>query len=75
MYADEDTEQMSRLDIMVALNTHELRQDLAVTQGIGAQRILHVIAEDNDVEPYDYRGHGVFGRGTNFTWPNVLSFG
>ena len=62
VYDDEDTEQMSRLEIMDALNTQGLYQYLDVTQRVGAQRNMHILAEDIDAKPNDDRGHGVFGR-------------
>jgi hypothetical protein len=69
LYNDEVTEKISRLEIMVVLNTHGLHQHLDVAQGVGAQRNMYVLAEDVDEKPNDDRGHGVFGRGTNFLDP------
>ncbi len=62
-------EQMSRLEIIVALNTHGLQQHLDVVEGVGAQRNMSVLSGYNDEESDDNRDQCVFGRGTEFFDP------
>ena len=69
VYDDDDTEQMSRQEIIAAMKTYLLQQHHDIVGGLGVQRNAPLLANYLDEEPGENPDHGVFGTGTDFLDP------